>query len=448
MPWKSKPSESVVQAIRGLSRRMIMLVQRPGPTCFVLQEGSESEGNEVKTKVLIGSKVTCSTCKNCTEACSHTLFVMLRVLGVPPSNPLVWQTSLLDCELDELIQCGNRLARKRKPGTKKDVAESRKQSRGGVQPRELDPDERCPICFETLSEARDQELLSCGSCGNHIHGRCIYVWARHQESLDRKVTCPLCRGDWGEVKWSRSYACEKRGAPVQVSARERNKDTFYGSSCGKCSKAPLQGKRYTCVICRHFDLCEECFQSGVHSQHPFVVQCQPDAEPESAPRGETDLENFEFKPSTSASSGKKAKAPARPLKERTREENVASNQQTPSAESRQSLRRQSEEATKDLSVLSIEPVGLSLMAVGTSVKSGPVGAGAKTIFPCSHGSVLRSSGRLSHSTRRRTSSFSARGRRDLGATLPAKSSEKDPGPLGAGLGLGVQALGINGSGLN
>jgi len=33
--------------------------------------------------------------------CAHMLFVMTRVLRVPPSNPLVWQLSLMDRELDE-----------------------------------------------------------------------------------------------------------------------------------------------------------------------------------------------------------------------------------------------------------------------------------------------------------------------------------------------------------
>ena len=104
--WRSKPSDAVVQTIRGLSSRMIYLVQRPGPTSFVLQE----EGSEQKTKVLVGGRVTCSCCRqNEGQACAHTLFVMIKVLGVPPSNPLVWQGSLLDRELEEVIQCGNRL---------------------------------------------------------------------------------------------------------------------------------------------------------------------------------------------------------------------------------------------------------------------------------------------------------------------------------------------------
>ncbi|UPQ98695.1 hypothetical protein HOP50_03g20010 [Chloropicon primus] len=447
--WKSKPSESVVQTIRSLARKTIMLVQRPGPTCFVLQEA----GSEVKTKVLVGSRVTCSTCKASQDnVCIHTLFVMLKVLGVPPSNPLVWQGSLLDRELEELIQCGNRLGQKPKPkgGKGQPDADALKRKGNGVQPRKIDPDERCPICFDPLAEAREQELLSCESCGNHIHGRCIYVWARHQESVDRKVTCPLCRGDWGEVKWSREYACDKRGKPVEQTARDRNKDTHYGSSCGKCSKAPLQGKRFTCVICRHFDLCEECFEAGAHAVHPFVVQNEPGSEPEFAPRGDSELENFEFKASTSSSSSGTSKTnrgkATRPFKERTSVECNEGNlqqQQTP-VQRRTPQRAASAGKTQDLGG---DPLSLSLMAVGTSVKSGTgenTGGGRST-FPCSHASVMRSAS-TSATARRRLSRSMTRSK-----TLDRKSRAQDhldgglqPSGLdpfgGTGLSLGIQKL--------
>ena len=48
--------QAVVQMIRSLGKRRMFLVQRPGPSCFVVQE----EGKETKLKVLIGSRVTCS----------------------------------------------------------------------------------------------------------------------------------------------------------------------------------------------------------------------------------------------------------------------------------------------------------------------------------------------------------------------------------------------------
>ena len=40
-------------------------------------------------------------------------------------------------------------------------------------------------------------------------------------------------------------------------------------------QAPLTGKRYRCLICADFDLCEECFQRGHHPQHPFAVRDTP-----------------------------------------------------------------------------------------------------------------------------------------------------------------------------
>ncbi len=464
VPWRAKPSDAVVQSIRSLGKRRFFLVQRPGPTGFVLQE----EGSETKTKVLIGSRVTCS-CPKCDisrDVCVHTLFVMLRVLGVPPNNPLVWQGSLLDRELDELIHCGNRLGQKPKPKSKgqKDKAEG---SGGPPARRPIDPDERCPICFDPLIEAQEKELLSCASCGNSLHGRCIYVWARHQESVDRKVTCPLCRGDWGEVKWSRDYACDKSGVPKKESARDsRSKDTFFGSSCGKCGKSPLQGKRFSCVICRHFDLCEACFEAGVHSAHPFVVQEDPSEEPKPAPRAEADLENFEYKaPSSSKAKGKTTAAgrcegtPRPPFRERAAKGdntgNTGSGSRTEARRAPQQSQkvREKEEALGLGLGLSVEAQGLSLVAVGMSVKSTPaVGAKAKGAKPRSAsarsglglggsglglgGTAMRSSGRLSRT-------FS-RSRPPAAAATPAKAGKGPPPASNSALDatnpLAVQAL--------
>ena len=426
--WRSKPSEAVVQNIRSLARKRMFLVHRPGPTCFVVQE----EGCEVSSKVLIGSRVTCS-CKNgkSGDACIHKLFVMLKVLGIPPSNPIIWQGSLLDRELEELIQCGNRMTQHTKcKRVKKSL--SKKES-GGVQPRKIEPDERCPICFDALIEANEKELLSCGTCGNHIHGRCIYVWARHQESLDRMITCPLCRGDWGEVKWSRAYACDKRGVPTTTNARDRNKDTFYGCSCGKCSLAPLQGKRYSCAICRHFDLCQECFDQGVHSVHPFVVQSEPGGEAVPAPRGEADLENFEFKAPSSGKAGK-ARVSVRPLplKERAGDNNEQRRTSTSKLlgssinnnNNNNNNNSPQENLNDTLSGMSIEAQGLNLMAVGTSVKSTPK---VKT-------STLQRKGRLRGSFSRSRTASESQASRSPDGVLDALGITARP--------LSVQTLGL------
>lgn len=40
----------------------------------------------------------------CKELCLHIVFVMVRVLRVPASNPLAWQLSLTDRELEEVLR--------------------------------------------------------------------------------------------------------------------------------------------------------------------------------------------------------------------------------------------------------------------------------------------------------------------------------------------------------
>ena len=51
-----------------------------------------------------------------------------------------------------------------------------------------------------------QEQLDAGklcyctaTCGSNFHTRCLRMYATHQESERKKVTCPMCRGEWGEL---------------------------------------------------------------------------------------------------------------------------------------------------------------------------------------------------------------------------------------------------------
>ena len=132
----------------------MFLVQRVGPTSFVVRE----DGRRRACKVLIGAKMTCGcgggfggsntnrrvgsnsaragsglsattsatrlaimeaagirtdaddaatvhATRDLPEVCAHIVFVMRKVLGVPRSNPLTWQVSLIDRELDEVLRC-------------------------------------------------------------------------------------------------------------------------------------------------------------------------------------------------------------------------------------------------------------------------------------------------------------------------------------------------------
>ena len=235
-------------------------------------------------------------------------------------------------------------------------------------------------------------------------------------------------------------------------------------SCGKCGKAPLQGKKYSCAICRHFDLCQECFDAGVHSVHPFNVQEAPGAEVEFAPRGEADLENFEFKcpkvPSSTASSSIKSRHSVRPLKERSRDNNGSNSEQirTPSQTQRLNLEKtkQSNDLT-DHEGLNIEGFQtLSLMAVGTSVKSTPVsktrgvsrGGTGRLRSMSRHRSMSSTTGSSSSfgvgKNQRRSGSSQVQGETAAGSFIPTGEDQDQEGlSLGLGIGgLSVQALGI------
>lgn len=101
------------------------------------------------------------------------------------------------------------------------------------------------------------------------------VWADHQASLGKDLTCPLCRNDWGAFDWRPMF----RPPALHRLRAERDPAAHYGVACASCREAPIAGPRLRCVVCNAFNLCERCFARGAHPQHPFVRQaCPGDAE--------------------------------------------------------------------------------------------------------------------------------------------------------------------------
>ncbi|KAK9823377.1 hypothetical protein WJX72_002332 [[Myrmecia] bisecta] len=184
-PWRAKPPKAVAELIEQAASVRLYLVQRPGPTSFILSD----EGQQHKHKVNVGARPSC-TCRPehafaCKELCIHVLFVMLRVLRLPPSNPLCWQLSLIDRELEEVLHWGSRLASRPEtaaaPGSQTAVAR-----------RPLEEEDACAICYEAMRArpgvARD-DLVHCRyGCGHNVHARCLKVWAGHQATLHQELT--------------------------------------------------------------------------------------------------------------------------------------------------------------------------------------------------------------------------------------------------------------------
>ena len=91
----------------------------------------------------IGAEQSCS-CKTSPELCIHILFVMLKIYRIPPTNPVVWQQSLLDDEITQILT--GRLQRQASDDKPKPAA----SSSSGVERRAVD--DVCPICYDDMNE--------------------------------------------------------------------------------------------------------------------------------------------------------------------------------------------------------------------------------------------------------------------------------------------------------
>jgi hypothetical protein len=151
---------------------------------------------------------TCPDFAKKNDLCKHILFVFLKVVGLPVTNPLVYQRALLTNELREIFSI---LAQRRVGGTsvlandrvresyaRLEGGETLEEEDVGVKRRALDEgDCDCPICFDPMSGGADTTFCR-AMCGNNFHAECIRIWLREQ----RDKTCPNCRQPWDDGKAS------------------------------------------------------------------------------------------------------------------------------------------------------------------------------------------------------------------------------------------------------
>ena len=230
--WRVKPDAATEDALAAASAPGFFLVQRPGPSAFVVREEGRAGA---PLRVLVGARQTCSCgggmatrarrsearaptterllrernvaalappaapddddddASRVASVCAHIAFVMTRVLRVPRSNPLAWQLSLVDRELDETLRCELASGRARARGRTGDDARAsrsltalsrededenenknknhrrRGDSRGR---RDLGPDEPCPICYEPMDDVDDDPTSARDAANRTV------VWCR------------------------------------------------------------------------------------------------------------------------------------------------------------------------------------------------------------------------------------------------------------------------------
>lgn len=320
--FRAKPPGAVVDRMAAARGARMFVVGRPGPTSFVLREAVEARAagerggagpvsaeaadggdaqapsspksvlGKAKHRVHVGHAQTCS-CRAFQregELCVHLLFVLLRVLRVPATNPAVWQLGLVEREIDEILKChmatqgaeAKAAAATSAAGRDGAARPPRRRRRKGEVPRRPCEGEPCPICYEEMAagETGDgvfgAELVWCRKgCGQSVHGRCMRVWGEHQLGTGKELSCPLCRVPWdaAALEWTPQRPPPRTSATA--ARRAADSHAHHGTRCAACHAAPIRGDRFKCLICEHFDLCEACYHAGRHSRHPFGAKASP-----------------------------------------------------------------------------------------------------------------------------------------------------------------------------
>ncbi|KAK3716946.1 hypothetical protein QZH41_014638 [Actinostola sp. cb2023] len=261
VPWRRSCPDVVSRRIEQANQARIYLLRETGPTGFLVKE----DGVEKKFKVFLGDlhSCTCSTFMKEKELCIHILWVLLKKFRVPTENAVVFQLSLVEREINEVIR--GAFAQHRQPGNQYQNAHA--DNRDKLKQKDIAEDDVCPICQDELLTKSGEPLTYCKyGCGNSIHLKCMKVWAEHQRSTGEKIMkCPLCRVDFGSFQ----ELLDEFHKSSKKKTRAERQDIHLGAMCHKCRFCPIAGKCYRCVICVDYHLCHQCFSTDHHMQHSF-----------------------------------------------------------------------------------------------------------------------------------------------------------------------------------
>ncbi|XP_062606809.1 uncharacterized protein LOC134268556 [Saccostrea cucullata] len=243
----------------------IYILRETGPTGFLLKE----EGEAKPVKVFLGDPHSC-TCSNFMkdrDLCKHICWLILKKFKVPQDNPVTWQLGLVEREINEILFG----TRQRKPQRRwatsapPDKTGQLSDGRPTIQQREIKEEDCCPICQDELLQKHQPVTFCKFSCGNSIHIKCMKIWADHQKSSGEKtIKCPFCREDFGPFELLKQESRNAMGVPTGG-----RMDRHLYTRCQSCHASPIEGKCYRCTACTDFHLCQTCFNTSIHTSHPF-----------------------------------------------------------------------------------------------------------------------------------------------------------------------------------
>ncbi|XP_063421858.1 E3 ubiquitin-protein ligase ZSWIM2-like isoform X3 [Mytilus trossulus] len=266
--WRKTCNELVFWRQCQALNATIYILRETGPTGFLLKE--EGETKPVKAYLGDPHKCTCTQFQKDRDLCRHLCWLILKKFRVTQNNPISWQLGLVDRELNEVLH-GHANKQPPKPpvrrwSTSGSSAATATDSRPTIRQKDITDDDCCPICQDELLNKHIPVTYCKFGCGNSIHIKCMKVYAEHQKTTgDSIIKCPFCREDFGPLELLKQ---EGRNAGMGVQQGGRM-DRHLGTSCQSCRASPIEGKCYRCSICTEYNLCQTCFNTQIHTQHPF-----------------------------------------------------------------------------------------------------------------------------------------------------------------------------------
>ncbi|KAL1716513.1 hypothetical protein EV715DRAFT_205138 [Schizophyllum commune] len=153
--------------------------------------------------VTIGPKPSC----DCPDAlkgnhCKHIIFVFIKVLQVPQSSELWYQSGLLSSELESIFNNAPTAPR----ASAKHIQDAYDRATGKVEkqaessttankmPEEGDD---CAICYDGMHGQAASALVWCRVCKNALHKECFNQYKSSEMGRGkRSVNCVYCRSEW------------------------------------------------------------------------------------------------------------------------------------------------------------------------------------------------------------------------------------------------------------
>lgn len=227
--YRSAPPAKIRERIaRSMTQRMFLI--QKGAVEIEENSGNDNESSSYSssskrcTFSILGSTGNCydvmiqrlphCTCPDHAKGnlCKHILFVLLKVMQLPPESPLIYQSAWLSTELEEMfatmeerflrvwgsssIIANEKVQQAYHKMQQGDLGEDEQaQAEENSKQKAVGEDDDCPICFDPLLEKGSATKVAfCrAQCGANFHQVCIQTWLRQHRS---HPTCPMCRQPW------------------------------------------------------------------------------------------------------------------------------------------------------------------------------------------------------------------------------------------------------------